>query len=376
MKSKIIVFPASQWQCDLIKYLKRKNYFVYSLDDDNNAVGHNFSNKRLNINSKEIKKIKSFIKRNKCKIISSCSDLGQKLVNKVNNKKNDIFNKFKQREIQKKLFLNTPFYFSYKNYNKKSFIACQKKVVSKPILGSGSNGLNYHKNFKKYKNKNLFYEQFIEGKEFNVDGFVIKNNIYFYAIMEKIKCSRFVSYIMKQNSLKNKIIKDIKLTLKMFILNSKYPDGPFHAEIIVQKKTDKIFIVESHPREAGFNLFYLTCKKITGLDLYQISVKAKLNEKLYLKNIKSKDIFNNYCTRMIPVEKSGIIKKIFLKKFNDKKEIKTYIKIFKKKDDVIENKNNDASRIGYIQSFTNNKKMNLEKYTYKILKKYLTIKYY
>ena len=142
------------------------------------------------------------------------------------------------------------------------------------------------------------------------------------------------------------------------------------------KKTDKIFIVESHPREAGFNLFYLTCKKITGLDLYQISVKAKLNQKLYLKDIKSKDIFNNYCTRMIPVEKSGIIKKIFLKKFNDKKEIKTYVKIFKKKGDVIENKNNDASRIGYIQSFTSNKKMNLEKYTYKILKKYLTINYY
>ena len=55
MKRKIIVFPASQWQCDLIKYLKRINYFVYSLDDDNNAIGHNFSSKRLNINSKEIK---------------------------------------------------------------------------------------------------------------------------------------------------------------------------------------------------------------------------------------------------------------------------------------------------------------------------------
>ena len=49
---------------------------------------HNFSSKRLNINSKEIKKIRSFVKRNKCKIISSCSDTGQKLVNKVNNKSN------------------------------------------------------------------------------------------------------------------------------------------------------------------------------------------------------------------------------------------------------------------------------------------------
>ena len=130
MKSKIIVFPASLWQYGLIKYLKRNNYFIYSLDDDDNATGHSIANKRLNINTKEIKKIKNFIKDNECKIISCCSDLGQKLVNKVNNKKNDLFNKFQQREIQKKLFLNTPFYFSYKNFNKKSFILCKKKLLA------------------------------------------------------------------------------------------------------------------------------------------------------------------------------------------------------------------------------------------------------
>ena len=33
MKNKIIVFPASIWQAGLIKYLKKIDYFVYSLDD-------------------------------------------------------------------------------------------------------------------------------------------------------------------------------------------------------------------------------------------------------------------------------------------------------------------------------------------------------
>ena len=45
MKNKIIVFPASKWQCDLIKYSKEINYFVYSLDDSCNAIGHNFSDR-------------------------------------------------------------------------------------------------------------------------------------------------------------------------------------------------------------------------------------------------------------------------------------------------------------------------------------------
>jgi len=375
MKDKIIVFPASKWQSDLIKFLKKNNYYVYSLDDDNNADGHSFSNKRLEINSKDLKKIESFIKDNKCKIISCCSDLGQKFVDNLNNKKNNFFNKFQQRNIQKKNFLNIPLYFYGKNYNKKSFIDCQKKVISKPISGSGSNGLNYHNNFIKYKNKDLLYEQFIEGLEYNVDGFVFKNDIFIYAIMEKIKHSRFVSYIMKQNSLEAQIIKDIKLTLKKFILSSGYPNGPFHAEVIVQKDTNKIFIVESHPREAGFDLFFLTCKKITGLDLYQISVKAKLKKKLKLQDVTSKNLYNNYCCRMIPIKKNGIIQKIFFKKFTDNKKIKTYVNIFKKENDIIKNKNNDASRIGSIQSFSNDKKINLEKYTLEILKKYLIIKY-
>ena len=43
MKDKIIVFPAGIWQVNLIKYLKQIGYFVYSLDDSCEALGHNFS---------------------------------------------------------------------------------------------------------------------------------------------------------------------------------------------------------------------------------------------------------------------------------------------------------------------------------------------
>ena len=376
MKEQIIVFPASRWQNDLIKHLKKRNYYVYSLDDSIQADGHKSSHKRLDISSKDVKKIRKFTIDQKCKMISCCSDIGQKLVNEVNNKENYFFNKFYQRNIQKKLSLNTPLYFDSKNYNLNNFINCRKKIVSKPISGSGSNGLNYHDKFIKYKNDKLLYEQFIEGIEYNVEGFVLKNNIIFYAIMEKVKKSRFVSYIIKQNSLKSKIISDIKSTLKKFISSSGYPNGPFHAEIIVQKYTNKIYIVESHPREVGFNLFFLACKKITGLNLYQISTDSKLDKKLHLKSIKSKNLYNNYCCRMIPIEKNGTIKTIYFKKFKDKKKIKTYIEVFKKKKDIIKNKDNDASRIGYIQSFSNDKKINLEKYTLEILKKYFIIEYY
>ena len=49
MSKKIVVIPASKWQISIIKFLRNKNYYVYSLDDDDDAIGHTYSNKRLKI---------------------------------------------------------------------------------------------------------------------------------------------------------------------------------------------------------------------------------------------------------------------------------------------------------------------------------------
>lgn len=375
MKRKIIVFPASKWQCDLIKYLKRKNYFVYSLDDDNNAIGHNFSSKRLNINSKEIKKIRSFVKRNKCKIISSCSDTGQKLVNKVNNKSNILFNKYNQRLIQKKLKFDIPFF--KKDLATSNDLKKFKKIILKPIYGSGSKNIFIiEKSKKKVKRKNYIFEEFIDGEEFNVDGFFYNKKFYLYAIMKKRKInnSLTVSYIMKSNILNEKIINNLKNNLNSFFSKSKYPNGPVHAEVLTNKKDKKIFIVESHPREAGFDLYYKLCKKITGLNLISNTVNAKLGKKLKEIDLKSKNKFKYFCMRMIPMKKKGEIKNIYFSKLKKNKNIQVSTDLFVKPGDKVEYKSNDASRLGSIMCVSN-RISNLEKYTLSILKKYFVLKY-
>ena len=79
---------------------------------------------------------------------------------------------------------------------------------------------------------------------------------------------------------------------------------------------------------------------------------------------------------MVPFKREGKLKKIYFKKFKDKKNVKTFVNIFSKKNDVIINKNNDASRMAYIQSFSNDNKINLEKYTLNILNRYFVSKFY
>ena len=60
MKKKIVVVPASKWQINIIKFLRTKNYYVYSLDDNKSAEGHKYSNKRLDIKPQILKRLKSF----------------------------------------------------------------------------------------------------------------------------------------------------------------------------------------------------------------------------------------------------------------------------------------------------------------------------
>ena len=55
----------------------------------------------------------------------------------------------------------------------------------------------------------------------------------------KLKSS-FLYIKKKKNSLSKKTLNNLNRIIRKFILRSMYPNGPFHVEIIVQKK-QKIF---------------------------------------------------------------------------------------------------------------------------------------
>ena len=95
------MFSASIWQAGLIKYLKKIDYFVYSLDDSCEAIGHKFSDRRVDIKSNEINKLRNFVNSNNSKIISCSSDLGQKLINKIYYKKNNILISLSKEKFKK-----------------------------------------------------------------------------------------------------------------------------------------------------------------------------------------------------------------------------------------------------------------------------------
>ena len=60
---KFLVVPASKWQLGLMKYLKKKKFKVFSLDDDDDAVGHKYADARIKVRTENIKNLKIFCKK-------------------------------------------------------------------------------------------------------------------------------------------------------------------------------------------------------------------------------------------------------------------------------------------------------------------------
>ena len=72
--------------------------------------------------------------------------------------------------IQKKLKFDIPFF--RKDFVTSNDLKKFKKIFLKPIYGSGSKNIFIiKKSKKKVKRKNYIFEEFIDGEEFNVDGF-------------------------------------------------------------------------------------------------------------------------------------------------------------------------------------------------------------
>ena len=370
---KFLVVPSSLWQCELIKFLQKKNSFVYSLDDNNLAAGHKIADKRINIKISDTNKLKKFIKRNKIIPISTCSDFGQKVVNKLLNKKNNLFNKYLQRLKQQKLQIKTPF-FKKNRISRREFIKF-KKIVAKPLYGSGSkNVFLLNKNLKNKLMKNYLYEQFIQGKEYNVDGFFYNKKFYLYAIMEKKKVpnSLTVSYVMKSSYLAKSIQNNIKSMLQKFFIGMGYPNGPIHAEVIITNSKE-VYMVESHPREAGFDLFYKLCKKISGKNLLLNKINSVQNITIKENHLNSNKNYSHYFQRMLYINKEGYIKDIYFKKYKKFSKIKIFTKIFKKKGDYIKFNSDDASRVGYVMLLSKQHK-NLMRIAEKFIKKNFVLK--
>jgi len=202
---------------------------------------------------------------------------------------------------------------------------CDYPVVLKPLMLSGSRGVirantadefiaaaNRIKNIltreqcDEYESNHFLVEQFLEGDEIAIDGFMQKGEFITLSLFEKpepmdgpyFEESYYITPGRYSAEVQQSIIKEVEMCCKAYGLTH----GPIHAEARITKQG--VFLIEMASRTIGGQCAQLI-EYVVGSKLEEIIIRMMCFEQLEF------TLNNNYAgVLMIPIKQRGVLKRI------------------------------------------------------------------
>jgi hypothetical protein len=369
-KPSVAVFGLGADQISGLKVLKKK-YCIIGFDDSKNCVGKKFVDKFFSIKITKKKKILNICKKlNIIACFSFSTEYPIPLIGWLNDKiklpgfnyKTSILatNKFLFRKELHKHEIKFPYFkkISINALRKKKF---NKNKIFKPISNSASRGVFVGKNNneinkyldmnRKYYNKNLIYENYLDGQLYAIDGWILDNNFIFASLSKKTKdlnhsfSDKTIIVNYQNSSLKKKAI---LLAIKS-CLAIKAKNVPIHLEFI--KNSKGLFPIDLAIRGAGSSIYSSCLSQIINKSTAQIQIALTFKKKIQNFKNNNKIIYLFFIT----AKKNFIFKGINNKEINKIKNKKSIV-LLKKKNQMVFASNNSDSRIAIIKIYFRNKK--------------------
>ena len=369
-KLKIAFFGGTFANLEIYNKCKLLGAECYLLDKNKNCFAKNEKNFR-NIDFNNKKKVIEFIIKNNINFLyTTQSDVGIKSLGYLNSRfdlpgtshklAQILTDKYKIRKILHRKGFQQPKFFLITSKSK-NFNYFKDGFLIKPVDSSGSRGIfeitknsDINQLIKKTltfsKSKKLILEEKIEGSEFGAQTFsingrcknVILHDDFMSSYNEKIPIGHAMPFSLIKNS--NEKFK-IKKIIKRAVDALGVENGPCNVDCIYSK-AKKLYILEVSPR-VGATCLPNMLKIYTGID-WDINTIKLLNF-IKIKKIEEKKI--NVFAKVFESNKSGIVKKIRIKRHSKKDEIKFLVKNNQK----IEKFTNGSKLFGYIVAFSKNR---------------------
>tara|TARA_B100000579_G_scaffold193566_2_gene158185 strand:- start:327 stop:1532 length:1206 start_codon:yes stop_codon:yes gene_type:complete len=370
----LLSVTAGKWQSNGILEAKKMGINVIAVDGDKNAEGFKYADIYFSCDINDINYIIKKINSKNIKIsgaISFCSEVGMKSVNIIKNKLNlpcknkfymNLIDKIEQKTTWEKKSLPITKNWSYfSNFDEAySYLKNLKTpYIIKPADSSGSRGVakisNNHDKIKTFlnnafkysNNSNIIIEDFIDGKEYAIEVFVINKKVNILSISEKKKIKHTKGTVAKEYfspKLNLSTQKKIKNLTESAVTSLKYANGPGHLEIIINKNNQP-FLIEFAGRGGGFKVFDKFVPILSGVNLPKITILQSIGKKVKIKKIKrSRGII-----RYFPAKKGKIKEINGIEKANKLSGI--IAESFVKKGDYVNKARSDGDRLGCIISF-------------------------
>ena len=352
---------------------------ICHLDGDKYAPGLRIANEYevCDINDSEaISKVA--IKYNVACITSFCTDIPVLPVAKASNKLNlpgldpDAaelsVNKILQRELAKKHKILIPPFRTFTSVleAQSELEVFEFPLVIKPSDSSGSKGVKFFEESDLVTVSFLeevlalskrgigLIEEYIDGPELAVDGFIINGEVRILSICEKTRTPP--PFLLDEElrfpaSISYELHSQVEKQIENILVASRLDNTPFHIELI--DSSCGPVLVEFAARGAGFNVYDKIIPTVSGVNTLEVQLSLAKGEKPEIEIKKS----NSALLYFFSSNKRGIIENI-----SSKEEILSIngvqdVEIYKSQFDTVETLKSGQDRIGYVLCVNENLNM-------------------
>ncbi|MDO5341875.1 MAG: ATP-grasp domain-containing protein [Bacteroidia bacterium] len=297
--SKIVVLGVAGPQTDFIKLLKEKGHYVVGMSYRKEGVGLSFVDEFCEINITDKEAILKFVEDNDIDVVYSVgSDLAMPSVGYVNDRTGrggfvteeialTMQDKSKFRKFLSENKIQTIKYRASKTINDLDEWDCFPAIV-KPTDSQGQRGVNVANNreelkacfeeaYKHSKSQTVIVEQYIDGKEISVNGYMYEGELVYGFISDRRVVEGFSGGLVKGHDFPSKAgdsEKEEALALvKKVSVSIGYNNGPIYFQM--KYKDGHAYIIEGTPRFDGCHIWRLI-KQRYGVDLLSIATEHLL----------------------------------------------------------------------------------------------------
>jgi aminotransferase len=291
-----LVIGGGLWQVPIIKLLKSKGHRLHVVDPYKHSPGVKISDNHIQCDVRDTNSIIDSIKELSFKCVTSDqSDISVNTVSSINEylnlngpgiKSTGYFtNKYKMRTLSSNIGVPCP------NFRKINSISDLNDfindnglpIILKPADSQSSRGVSkinsdnveelehIYINSLKYSNCGyLIAEDFIDGTEVTVEGFVSDNKYLTLAISEKKHFrTGIASELRYPADISSKVKNALRKYMEQFVTHSKLIYGITHAEFMVNKDTGDVTLIEIACRGGGTLISSNIVKLVSDFDVYE-----------------------------------------------------------------------------------------------------------
>lgn len=373
MKS-IVVIPAGPFQVPFIKHLITEGFYVITIDEDKNAPGHRYGDFTIVENLGNFQKILEIIDQKGLKpsgAISYCSDSGILLACHIRkhfglpSESIETSENMVRKDLQRNAWGlrndRTPEFILISNtafdITKIWEVFGNSLLVIKPvdlagskgveIVSAGSGEIQKHilKGLEMSKIRKVIVEQFMQGDEFTIDGFITKGQAKTLLMTRKYKSIMglpTVANLLEALDINSNEVAQGQKFVQESLLALGYKNGPFHCELIM-KDSEVVGMVEVAGRGGGSNLANRMIPIHSGFNYFELSALYAVGDKVSWKRH-----LNQPCLMLFIPSKEGTFRSFEIPGQYSKLALEGRLssEIYVREGEVMASPKNDGNRVG------------------------------